>query len=218
MTPPLHALIEHRTGDGPLLVLLHGRGSDERDLFPLGRMLSTTATVASPRAPFPGAPWGYGGGWAWYQFLGGTTPESVSFEAGQAALHQFITTLRHENGSALTRPLVLAGFSQGGTSALAWALRHPGDAAAVMVFSGFMADHPTVRATPTTVGTTNFWWGHGTADPAVPFAAAEQGWALLREAGASLEEKRYPGMGHTIGPETLADARDFLRRKVPGTE
>ena len=112
----LHALIDHGTGDGPLLVLLHGRGSDEQDLFPLGRMLSPNATVASPRAPFPGAPWGYGSGWAWYRFLGGTTPESASFEAGQDALDLFITSLRSA-ATDQTRPLIIGGFSQGGTSA-----------------------------------------------------------------------------------------------------
>ena len=79
----LHALVHRGPAGGPLVVLLHGRGSHEGDLFPLGRMLHPDATVVAPRAPFAGAPWGYGPGWAWYRFIGGTTPEPESFVAGQ---------------------------------------------------------------------------------------------------------------------------------------
>ncbi len=213
----LESMIRRGDPGAPLLVLLHGRGADEGDLFPLGPMLAPKATVAAPRAPFPGGPWGYGGGWAWYQFLGGTSPEPESFAAGQSALDDFIQQLMNEN-SGMSPKLILGGFSQGGTSALAWALRHPGVAAAVLVFSGFMADHSEVRATPETVGKTRFWWGHGTADPAIPFTAAEAGWKLLTAGGANLETATYPHMGHTIGTQTLSDAADFVRRVVPSAQ
>ena len=63
----------------PLIVLLHGRGSHKGDLMGLQPSLPPGAIVVTPQAPFPGAPWGYGDGWAWYQFLGGTTPEPKSF-------------------------------------------------------------------------------------------------------------------------------------------
>ena len=100
------------------LILLHGRGSDENDLLTLGSMLSSEATVVTARAPFPAAPWGYGPGWAWYRFIGGTTPEPGSFEAGQEQLAEFIRWLP----AGVDRPdsaLVIGGFSQGGTSSLA---------------------------------------------------------------------------------------------------
>lgn len=210
MTLPLHALIEPGDPGSPILVLLHGRGSNEEDLFPLGRMLHPTATIVAPRAPFPGAPWGYGPGWAWYRFIGGTTPEPTSFAEGQAQLDAFLEALPAHLGQTAT-PLILGGFSQGGTSSLAWALRHPGSAAKVLVFSGFVADHPSVVVIPERVGTAPIWWGHGTADPAIPFMHAEQGWAALEAAGAQLTTARYEGMGHTIGRQTLADAAEFVQ-------
>ena len=158
--PTMTALIAEGAVDAPVIVLLHGRGSDERDLFPLGRELHAEATIVSIRAPFDAAPWGYGPGWAWYRFLGGTTPEPDSFAAGQAALEGYLQELPDRLGRAIpTRSLVLGGFSQGGTTALAQLLRRPGSAAAVMVFSGFLATHPTVSATPERVGTTPIWWG-----------------------------------------------------------
>jgi phospholipase/carboxylesterase len=211
---PLETLIDSGPEGGPVLVLLHGRGSDERDLFPLGRMLHPDATTVSVRAPFPAAPWGYGPGYAWYRFLGGTTPESESFEQGQAALGALIAGLPSQ--LRRTNPLViLGGFSQGGTSSLAFMMRNPGHVHAVLVFSGFLADHPSVAVTRERVRNTPIFWGHGTADSAVPYAAAEAGWKELNAAGAVLEARTYRGMSHTISEEELRDAATWLERLLP---
>ncbi|HEY4100743.1 MAG TPA: dienelactone hydrolase family protein [Gemmatimonadales bacterium] len=206
---PLHAVIDRGSGDGPIIVLLHGRGSDERDLEPLGRMLHPDATAVSIRAPFPAAPWGYGPGYAWYQFLGGTTPDSESFEHGQEALAAFLAVLPAHLGRHDV-PVILGGFSQGGTSSLAYVMRHPGAVHGVMVFSGFLADHPSVEVTAERVGSTPIFWGHGTADSAVPYDAAEAGWRTLRAAGARLEAHTYTGMSHTISEVELRDAAVWL--------
>ncbi len=213
MSLPLEFQLEEGPAGGPLLVLLHGRGADERDLAPLGRMLAPTATVVSPRAPFPGRPWGYGPGWAWYRFIGGTTPEPESFEAGQETLATFLRDLPATLGRSAS-PLLVGGFSQGGTSSLAWSLRHPGSAAGILVFSGFIADHPSVRVTSETVAGTPIWWGHGTADGSVPFAHAEVGWETLKAAGAELESHPFEGMGHTIGRPAANSARQFIARLI----
>lgn len=208
-SPPLTALIREGDADAPVIVLLHGRGSDERDLFPLGRELHPRATVVSVRAPFPAAPWGYGPGWAWYRFLGDTTPESESFEAGQAALSRFLEDLPTTLGRPIPRAsLILAGFSQGGTSALAYTLRHPGRVGAVLVFSGFLPNHPSVVLHEGL--DTRIWWGHGTADGAIPFEHGEAGWQALRAVGAPLSAVSYRGMGHTISAEELADAARWI--------
>jgi phospholipase/carboxylesterase len=206
---PLVHQIAEGPDDGPLLVLLHGRGADEGDLLSLGRLLMPGATTVAPRAPFPGAAWGYGGGYAWYRYLHGTTPEPTSFREGQARLAAFLEWLPGHLG----RPdaaLIVGGFSQGGTSSLAWALRHPGVARAVLVFSGFLADHPDIAATRASVADTPIWWGHGTRDPAIPFGHAEAGWATLRGVDARLGTFTDAGIGHTISPRALEAARQFI--------
>ena len=215
MADLLDYAVQRGDTDAPILVLLHGRGADEGDLGPVGRMIADHATVVTPRAPFPAAPWGYGPGWAWYRFLSGTTPEAESFREGQARLDAFLEALPGLLGKP-EAPLLLGGFSQGGTSSLAWALRHPGRAAAVLVFSGFLADHPDVEVTPDTVRDTPIWWGHGTDDAAIPLAAAEAGWHRLNEAGARLESHAYPETGHTIIRDELLSAAAFLERTVHG--
>ena len=188
----------------PLLVLLHGRGSDETDLMGLVPHLPAELVVVSPRAPFSGVPWGYGPGWAWYRFLGRNRPEPASFEESQRVLGDF---LRELPGRLPVRPgpLTLGGFSQGGTMSLAYALRNPGTVPGVLNFSGFLADHPSVAATPETVRGTRVFWGHGVDDPSIPFALGEEGRAALEAAGADLEARDYP-IGHSISLEELRDA------------
>lgn len=206
---PLHALTLEGNPALPALVLMHGRGSDERDLFPLGRMIAPDATIVSIRAPFPAAPWGYGPGYAWYRYLGGTTPEAESFEWGQESLAACLTSLPDRIGPTPSG-IILGGFSQGGTTALGHALRHPGTLAGVIVCSGFLPDHPSVVATAATVGTTPIFWGHGTADPAIPHAFAAAGQQALREEGARLTARSYEGMGHTIGSAEVSDLKTWI--------
>ncbi len=208
MLRDLRSLPDHPRDGAPVIVLLHGRGSDMGDLMRLRPVLPAGAIVATPQAPFPAAPWGYGDGWAWYRFLGGATPDPASFEEGQERLATYLQAL-----PALlpVQPgkLILGGFSQGGTSALAYALRNPGQVAGVLNFSGFLADHPSVRATPQTVAHTRFFWGHGQLDPAIPFMLAEEGRAALRAAGAALEIYDAP-IGHGIDPAEVRAAMRWL--------
>lgn len=188
----------------PLYVLLHGRGASERDLADLRHAMPEGAMLALPRAPFPGAPWGYGDGWAWYRFLGGSRVDADSFAEAQAALGELLADLPSRT-PAEPGPIVLGGFSQGGTMALAHALLHPGTVPHVLNFSGFLAEHPDVRATPETVAGTRIWWGHGVHDPSIPLAQAEEGRAALQAAGADLTLRDYR-IGHWIDDGELQDA------------
>jgi phospholipase/carboxylesterase len=213
-------MLTHRVeaGEGvregaPVLVLLHGRGSHEEDLLGLRPHLPEEWMLVTPRAPFPGAPWGYGPGWAWYRFLGRDRPEPESFEASQAELDAFLLGLP-DLLPVRPGPVVLGGFSQGGTMSLAKALRDPGSAPPVLNFSGFLADHPGVRVGEEARGLKVFW-GHGTQDPNIPFALAVEGRGRLEAAGAELEARDYP-IGHWIAPEELRDAVDWVRRQVDG--
>lgn len=196
-----------KDGD-PLVVLLHGRGSDRFDLLGLAPHLAPHAMVVTPQAPFPGMPWGYGPGWAWYQFLGRNRPEPESFQKSLEALEAFLAELPGHL-PVKPGPVVLGGFSQGGTLSTAYALTRPGAVPAVLNFSGFLADHPRVKATPESVRGTRFFWGHGTMDPSIPFELAVEGRAALREAGAQLRAYDYP-IGHGIAPDEARQAREWV--------
>jgi phospholipase/carboxylesterase len=203
---------ERRTPGAPVLVLLHGRGSDEMDLQPLGQLLAPESTLVLPRGPLEGAGLGYGGGWAWYRFLGGRTPDPGHFEASQQALAALVDALPRLGAEG---PVILGGFSQGGTMSLGAGLRRPGAVAGVLNLSGFVPDHPTVR--PEAAAGLRVFWGHGRADASVPFALAVSGREALAAGGADLTAMDHAG-GHQITQDELAAARGWLERAATAAE
>lgn len=211
LTTEVYAPPGARDGD-PVVILMHGRGADLTDLVPLRPLFPDGVAVVFPRAPHPGAPWGYGPGWAWYRYEGGDRPEAASFRSSQESLVELMNGLSGLLGFE-PGPVVPGGFSQGGTMALGYALQNPGAAAGVLNFSGFVPAHPDVVVTSETVAGTPFWWGHGTRDPSVVYDLARRGRSALEEAGADLEVRDYP-MGHGIVPQELEDAMSWLRSRV----
>ncbi len=194
--------------DARLILLLHGRGSNRHDLFSLAPQMPADAIVVSPEAPFPAAPWGYGPGSAWYQFLGGNRPEPNSFATSLRELEDFLRDLAKEVSFG---KVVMGGFSQGGTVSLAYGLTHAYEIAGVMNFSGFLADHPAVAPHLTTAPSPHpgIFWGHGTQDPAIPFALGVEGRAQLKAAGYEVTAHDYD-IGHWIDPTELKDAMGWL--------
>lgn len=192
----------------PLVVLLHGRGSDRHDLARLHPLLPSGTLLVTPEAPFPAAPWGYGPGAAWYRLVSEGVPDEQTLDESLDALAEFL----HELPALLpTAPgiTILGGFSQGGTTSIAYALVNPGKVAGVINLSGFVPRHPRVRAEPDGVAGTRFFWGHGTSDTAIPIALARQGRAALTAAGADLTAHDYD-MGHGISPTELSDLSAWL--------
>ena len=195
--------------DALLIVLMHGRGSNRHDLFSLAEHMPADAIVVAPEAPFPAAPWGYGPGSAWYQFLGRNRPEPESFSTSLDAVDEFLRAYAQQQKFG---KVVMGGFSQGGTLALAYGLTHPKDVSGVLNFSGFLADHPAVHpvlALPRAV--LPIFWGHGRQDPAIPFALAVEGRKQLEDAGYSVDAHDYD-IGHWIDGSELTDALAFMRR------
>jgi phospholipase/carboxylesterase len=213
MSEPLETQVLHppSPGDGtPVVVLMHGRGADASDLAGLRSWMPDQVSLVLPRAPFPGAPWGYGPGWAWYRYAGDDRPEAESFRTAQAALDDLLAELPSRLGYQ-PGPVLLGGFSQGGTMSIGRALRRPGQVAGALNFSGFVPTHPDVPVTSESVRGTPIFWGHGTQDPAIPFTLAERGRKALLDAGAELEAYDY-AMGHSISPEELRDAVGWMER------
>ena len=121
------------------LVLFHGRGADENDLFPLLDVLDPEGRFvgATPRGPLSLPP----GGAHWYALGGIGTPEAATFNLSYAAATEWLDGFLAEHGLAHDR-LVVGGFSQGGvmTYSLGLGSGRPRPAA-LAVFSSFL---PTV--------------------------------------------------------------------------
>jgi len=196
----------------PLIVLLHGRGSDRRDLMGLRPGLPPRSLVVTVDAPFPAAPWGYGPGFAWYRYIGEDRPEPETFLTSQEKLGELLDGIP-DRMPVRPGPIVLGGFSQGGTMSVGYALRHLGKVALVLNFSGFVPSAPGVDPRGSAARDLPIFWGHGLHDPAIPHALAVRGRAALAAGGARLEARDYP-MGHGILPEELADARAWMETEL----
>lgn len=204
-------LTTHGTAsDGALVaVLLHGRGADRHDLKGLASLLPEGSVLVTPEAPHAGAQWNYGPGWAWYRYVreDRVVPDTLATSLGR--LHTFLESLPEKLSVAPGR-IVLGGFSQGGTTSLAYALTHPGAVDAVAVLSGFLVDAPElVPVRGEALADTPVFWGHGLMDPAIPFALGQRGRKRLLAEGVALAAGDYQ-MGHAINEKEMADLRDWL--------
>jgi phospholipase/carboxylesterase len=189
------------------LVLLHGRGADEDDLFPLLDALDPERRLvgATPRGPLSLPP----GGAHWYALGGIGTPEPSTFQASFGALAEWLDGFLEERGLGYER-LVLGGFSQGGVMSYALGLgKGRPRPAALCVFSSFI---PTVEGfevdlspplPPVAIG-------HGTLDNVIGVEWGRRARALLGEAGAEVLYRETP-MFHQIDPEFVVDVAGWLR-------
>lgn len=216
-TTPVGAALDHlidraeAAEDGSTVaVLLHGRGSHKGDLQSLRPLLPRSWSLVTPEAPFPGSPWGYGPGSAWYRYIEDDRVVEETLAESLSRLERFLAGLPRLVGFEPGR-VVLGGFSQGGTTSLAYALSHPGAVAAVLNFSGFLVASTELDETGASPPPTPIFWGHGVGDPAIPIALAEKGRSRLRRAGAQLTARDYR-IGHSIAEEEVEHAVELAER------
>ena len=182
------------------LVLLHGRGADEHDLHPLLDVLDPEHRLlgVTPGGPFSLPP----GGRHWYAVPRVGFPDPGTFRASLGELAGFV--------AELPPPLVVGGFSQG--AVMSFALLGAGvRPAAVLGLSGFA---PTVPgwALPDDLDGLPVALAHGSADPIISVQLGRSAAEALEAAGAAVNYRETPGMGHTIDPRFLAELSDLVAR------
>jgi len=113
--------------------------------------------------------------------------------------------------------MMLAGFSQGGALSLTTGLQLPADKklAGVLVMSGYLAGAKDFTLTPG-LETVPVMHGHGTADPMVRFAWAENTkMEVMRQGCLDYDLRSYDGLGHSLNQEEINDAMAFLLKLLP---
>jgi phospholipase/carboxylesterase len=187
------------------LVLFHGRGADENDLFPLLDVLDPERRLDGycPRGPLSLPP----GGAHWYVVPRVGFPDPETFWSSYRLVSDWLDALPH-------RKLVLGGFSQGCVMSLAFGLGPERRPDAVCGFSGFI---PTVEgwALDTSRPLPPVALGHGTLDPVIPVQFGRAARDALLAAGAEVLYEEYP-LPHTLDPGFLAVVQSWLAKRVPG--
>jgi phospholipase/carboxylesterase len=191
------------TGDRagtPLLVALHGVGSDEHDLLALAPALPPAWTIASLRAPLP-----WGGGHSWYP-LG--TPGSPELEPVDAAVEEVLAWV---DAVAADHPRIgLLGFSQGGSMALQLLRARPAGFAFAVSLSGFVVPGVTdSRDEAVAAVRPRVFLGHGDLDPVIPGDATART-AVWAAEHTDVTVRAYEGLPHAVSAAELADVAAFI--------
>ena len=196
-----------------LLVLHHGRGTDEADLLRLADHLDPAARlrVVTPRAPLtlPGSP-----GFHWYLVPRVGYPDHDSFHAARAALAELHDRLWEETGVGPERT-VLGGFSMGAVLSYAMALGADRPAVAgLLAFSGFVPTVPGWEPSLADRGATRALVSHGDHDPVIGVEFGRRARDLLIAGGLEVTY-RESELGHQIDPSHLAEASGWLAATIP---
>jgi phospholipase/carboxylesterase len=214
--PGILDAIEIETARNPAasIIWLHGLGADGNDFAPIVpalRLPGAAIRFVFPHAPVQ--PVTINGGMrmrAWYD----VTDDAIRHEdeSGVRASQILVEALiarEKERGTAANR-LVLAGFSQGGAIALQTGLRHSERIAGIMALSTYLpiADKFAAEASEANRDAPIFM-AHGSHDPVIPLARAEQSRGLLQSLGYNVEWREYP-MQHSVCPEEVSDISAWL--------
>lgn len=201
-------------GDAPpLLLLLHGFGSNEGDVFGLAPAMDGRFVVVAPRAPLTRAP----GSYAWFPVA--FTAHGPDHDAATAArsldmLVRFIGEATAAFG-ADARRVFLCGFSQGAIMSASVLLQHPALIAGAVLMSGRIL--PEVAAHPAPLDALAgkpVLLVHGTTDAVLPIHHGRESRAVLAALPVALTYREYEGMPHTITDESLADVTAWLSARL----
>lgn len=196
----------------PLLVLLHGVGSNEADLFSFAEYLDERFFVVSARAPFALS---YGGfGWFELGFSSqGMTANLAQAEESRRKLLEFIDELVIKH-SLDSQRVFLCGFSQGAIMSYALMLTEPEKLAGVVAMSGrLVSDSLPHRAEPERLRDFPILVTHGTFDSVLPIDNGRAARAFLEKLPVKLDYREYP-IAHQVSEESLRDVTNWLSEKI----
>lgn len=187
--------------DAPLVVLLHGRGSNERDIIALAGNLPDRFAYAAVRAPIA-----EGGGYAWFANRGIGRPVTESLADTMAWFGTWLDDVAPAGG----RPVVLIGFSGGAAFAGGLVLDNPTRYAGAAILSGTL---PFDAGVPTTAGRLEglaMLVAHGDSDNVIPRDLLDRTWQYLHNGSdATVVGIRDPG-GHGMSAGVLAQLKAWL--------
>lgn len=203
--PALHHVWE-AGGDGPVLLMLHGTGGDERDMAGLGRSLAPGAPLIAPRGPVSEH------GMA--RFFSRSPADPFAFPDFGSRIDQLAAFVRDAVAAhALEgRPLLAVGYSNGANAAVGLLLRHPGLLAGAALLRPML---PAPAPAGLDLSGTAALVAGGRQDGMIPPALVQALVDALRTAGADVRERWEDG-GHGLTQDDLRATAAWLAERGAG--
>lgn len=214
MNLSLHYLIREpkiKKDKNPLLLLLHGYGSNEEDLFSFAAQLPDEYYIISARAPYALPP--YGNAWYAINFDAGMNKFSDNEQAieSRELIAKFIDELI-KNYPIDKDSITLVGFSQGAILSYAVALTYPKKISRVLALSGYLnLDIIEKNLYTEDLQKLKFFISHGVADQVIPVEWARKAPEFLKNLGIDTDFHEYP-VGHGVAPQNFYDLLSWLKK------
>lgn len=197
----------------PLLIMLHGYGSNEEDLFSFASELPEEIFIISARAPYPLEPFGH----AWYAIHFDNTNGKWSDDEQAIISREKIVAFIDEACKAYglnTDNVTLLGFSQGTILSYAVALSYPEKIKNVIGLSGYInVDILAEGYTDKNHSDLKVYASHGQVDQVIPPAWAQRIPDFLNDLNIEHVYEEFP-VGHGVAPQNFYSFKNWLEGKV----
>ncbi len=193
----------------PAIIMLHGYGSDENDLFSFASELPSEYAIISLKAPHRMQPFGN----AWYSIHFDNTDGKWSDDAEAIASRDLVNIVIDEAIDTYELDpsnITLLGFSQGTILSLAVALSYPEKVKNVIGLSGYI-NVPILKEgyANSDFSHLNVYTSHGTVDQVIPVEWARRTQPFLKELGIDSHYSEFP-VGHGVSPQNFYQFKDWL--------
>ncbi|GGF75667.1 alpha/beta hydrolase [Wenyingzhuangia marina] len=199
-----------KTDKTPLILLIHGYGSNKEDLFSFASELPKEALVISVQAPIA-LPFG---GYAWYSITFDADENKFSDpDEGKASVQKLNIFLEEiiQKYKVDENNIFLTGFSQGAILSYAFSFTFPEKVQHVAAMSGYF-NHDFLIEKPTK-NKVDYFISHGTVDQIIPVDWARKAPDFLTSLGVDSTYKEYP-VGHGIHPNNFYDYKDWILKRI----
>ena len=197
----------------PLLIMLHGYGSNEADLFSFADELPDELFILSVRAPIQ-IPMG---GYAWYEIHWGSTTGKFSDDEQAIDSREIISNFIDEAVEAYPVDpdnVTLVGFSQGCILSLAVGLSYPEKVKNIVGLSGYLNPEIITKGIETRdFSQLSVYLSHGTADQVIPVQWARKTAPFLDSLGIPNVYSEYP-VGHGVAPQNFRELKNWLEKHI----
>ncbi|MBK5354728.1 dienelactone hydrolase family protein [Pseudomonas sp. TH41] len=197
----------------PLVIFLHGYGSNEQDLFGIKDELPAQYTFLSVRAPMEMEE----GSYQWFRKKGegAYNGETDDLKSSGQLLLDFVAQAAKKYHTEANK-VFLVGFSQGAIMSYEVGLRHPQAVGGIAALSGRILPvlksglKPDEKRQALAI-----FIGHGTADKRLPYTDGTDADRVLQSLSLKPEFHAYPGLGHNISDAEMQDLNAWLQRLNP---